>query len=54
MDREPWSLPIHERPAVILLDLQLSMIDGLQVLKRLKGQPRHQSSASDCSHCVAT
>ena len=32
-------LAIHERPAVILLDLQLSMIDGLQVLKRLKGNP---------------
>ena len=31
---------IADRPKVILLDLKLPKIDGLEVLKRLKGDPR--------------
>jgi CheY-like chemotaxis protein len=34
---------ITERPKVILLDLKLPKVDGLAVLKRLKGDPRTRS-----------
>ena len=33
---------IENRPKVILLDLKLPKIDGLEVLKRVKGDPRTQ------------
>lgn len=32
--------PIPKRPRVILLDLKLPKVDGLEVLKRIKGDPR--------------
>jgi two-component system response regulator len=32
--------PVLKRPRVILLDLKLPKIDGLEVLKRIKGDPR--------------
>lgn len=34
---------IHEPPKVILLDLKLPKVDGLEVLKRIKGDPRTES-----------
>ncbi len=34
---------IEDIPKVILLDLKLPKIDGLEVLKRIKGDPRTQS-----------
>jgi len=34
---------ITDTPKVILLDLKLPKIDGLEVLKRIKGDPRTQS-----------
>ena len=34
---------IEDTPKVILLDLKLPKVDGLEVLKRLKGDPRTQS-----------
>lgn len=30
----------HDNPAVLLLDLKLPKVDGLEVLRRLKGDPR--------------
>lgn len=32
--------PLSARPKVILLDLKLPKVDGLEVLRRLKGDPR--------------
>lgn len=32
--------PIQETPRVILLDLKLPKVDGLEVLRRVKGDPR--------------
>lgn len=32
--------PITEQPKVILLDLKLPKVDGLEVLRRIKGDPR--------------
>lgn len=34
---------IEERPKVILLDLKLPKVDGLEVLQRIKGDPRTKS-----------
>jgi two-component system response regulator len=34
---------ITDRPKVILLDLKLPKVDGLEVLKRIKGDPRMSS-----------
>lgn len=34
---------ISDAPKVILLDLKLPKVDGLEVLKRIKGDPRTQS-----------
>ena len=31
------------RPAIILLDLKLPKVDGLEVLRRLKGHPRYRT-----------
>jgi two-component system response regulator len=33
----------HERPKVILLDLKLPKVDGLEVLKRIKSDPQTRS-----------
>jgi two-component system response regulator len=33
---------INDRPKVILLDLKLPKVDGLEVLRRVKGDPRTQ------------
>ena len=30
----------HEQPALVLLDLKLPKVDGLEVLRRLRGDPR--------------
>jgi two-component system response regulator len=35
---------MEDRPKVVLLDLKLPKIDGLQVLQRLKGDPRTKST----------
>jgi two-component system response regulator len=34
---------IHQRPKLVLLDLKLPKIDGLEVLKQIKADPRTQS-----------
>ena len=35
--------PIEQRPKMILLDLKLPKVDGLEVLRRLKGDPTTRS-----------
>jgi two-component system response regulator len=35
--------PSEQRPKMILLDLKLPKVDGLEVLRRLKGDPRTRS-----------
>lgn len=36
----PTTLAPHDRPRVIVLDLKLPKVNGLEVLKRLKAEPR--------------
>lgn len=35
--------PSNQRPKMVLLDLKLPKVDGLEVLRRLKGDPRTRS-----------
>lgn len=36
----PWTDKPHDNPIVILLDLKLPKVDGLEVLRRLRGEER--------------